>query len=181
MGHRYGAFSCGRTDEFPLLTDPCKSGLVGQLASGLDVPLVPIQRLGRLNGEVVAELVIAELARTDDDLVCGHVVDACQQRAQQRQPDCLLRSLAGDRLRVVPAGRVSGHQQRLVADDSVDERQQDIEDVVRTSDRLGSGGPPHAREVQVDPPVSGERIEHRVQAGHHLAVVDPGAVQSENR
>src|SRR4051794_8327648 len=132
-------------NEFPPLTDPCKCGRVGQRASGFDVPLVSIQVLGSLDREVVAELGAAVAARTDHDIVFRHVVDAWQQRAQQCQSDYLLRPSAGDRLRKVGTRRVSGDQHRFVANDSVDERQQDFEDIVSTSDRFWSDGASHTR------------------------------------
>jgi hypothetical protein len=75
---------------------------------------------------------------------------------------------------------VADDQERPVADDGVDQAEQDLHDVVTADDRLGGRGAAHAGQVRVDAPVPGAVGEHRLQGAGQFAMIHVHAVQPQD-
>jgi hypothetical protein len=85
------------------------------------------------------------------------------QRTDERKSEDLVRAPDGLASADVRAGGMADHVQRSVTDIRADERVDEIEDG-RAPDRLVTGGPSHAGQIGIDPPVAAERHHDRLEA-----------------
>jgi len=178
----------GTGAEQPVFADPLEAGLVGQADGGDHVLPVSLQRGLRLHDKVVAKYALLgraeRLARIDrgvQDLVRGQIPDVLAERTDQREPGHLFRAPAGDGSGVVCAGGMADEQERSGADHAVDEREQEVENVVSAVERVRRRRVPHARQVWIDPPVIMRVAEHRIDSADHLSVIDARTVQHQDR
>jgi hypothetical protein len=167
--------------EHPAFADSLHRSRVGQVRGRRHVALIAVKHRGRLQDEVTAELLIAEIVRGDHGAVLGDVAHAGQKGTHQREPGDLVRPPRGQPMAVVGAGRVADKQDGLRTDDLLDEAEQYVEDVVGAAQRVRRGRASHARQVGIDASKTAAGAQGRFEASLGLAVIDARAMQDQYR
>lgn len=112
--------------------------------------------------------------------MCRHIVQVFHQRTDQRQSDHLIRTPVGDGPGIVSAGGMTDDQQFPITNHTVDQSEQEVEDIVGAIDRVRRRRTSHTRQIRINTSIIRYVAKDRLDGAHHLLMIYARTVQHQD-